>query len=105
HERLAAEAIHVRVLNMACARDVDVAAIQQAAATGLIVTVEDHTPATGLGSSVANCLADHGLGCRLIRLGVTTYGSSGVPAELYAAMGLDAAGIAATVRRAVRQEG
>ncbi len=105
HDLLAADGVKARVLNLACARDVDVEAVRAAAATGLIVTVEDHTPATGLGSSVANCLADHGLGCRLIRLGVTTYGSSGPPAELYAAMGLDAAGIAATVRQAVAQAG
>lgn len=105
HDLLAADGVNARVLNMACARDVDAEAVRAAAATGLIVTVEDHTPATGLGSSIANCLADHGLGCRMIRLGVTTYGSSGPPAELYAAMGLDAAGIAATVRRAVAQAG
>ncbi len=105
HDLLAADGVHARVLNMACARDVDPEAIRAAADTGLIVTVEDHTPATGLGSSVANYLADHGIGCPLIRLGVTTYGGSGPPAELYAAMGLDAAGIAATVRQALVRAG
>ncbi|RMF84708.1 MAG: transketolase, partial [Nitrospirae bacterium] len=99
HERLAAEGISARVLHVACPRDLDREAVREAAATGLIVTVEDHTPATGMGSAVANLVAEEGLACRVVRLGVTAYGASGPPAELYRAMGLDAEGIAAAVRR------
>jgi transketolase len=48
---------------------------------------------TGVGAMVATVLADEGLSCRFRRLGVTHYGSSGKPADLYGAQGLDAAGI------------
>jgi transketolase len=102
HDRLVEAGIRARIVNMACPRDVDRTALRAAAATGLIVSCEDHNPATGLGSSVANALLDEGLSCRLLRLGVARYGGSGRPAELYAAQGLDAAGIAAAVQAAVR---
>ncbi|MGD2062197.1 MAG: transketolase [Nitrospirota bacterium] len=102
HELLADVGIGARIVNMACPRDVDRAVLQAAAATGLIVTCEDHNPTTGLGSSVANALLDEALSCRLVRLGVSVYGESAPPADLYAAQGLDAPGIAAAVQAALR---
>lgn len=102
HGLLADAGIRARIVNMACPRDVDRTVLRAAATTGLIVTCEDHNPATGLGGSVANALLDDGLSCRLLRLGVTGYSSSGPPAELYAAQGLDASGIAAAVQEALR---
>ena len=102
HDLLAEAKIGARVVNMACPRDVDRVALRAAAATGLVVTCEDHNPVTGLGSSVANALLDEGLSCRLVRLGVARYGGSAPPAELYAAQGLDGPGIAAAVQAALR---
>jgi transketolase len=90
HDKLKAQGVNIMVLAMGCPTDPDVAAIKKAAATGLIVTLEDHNVRTGLGSVVANVLAENGLCCKLIKLGITHYGSSGVPEELYASQGLDA---------------
>ena len=68
------------VLNFASLRPLDVEAVVRAAETGLIVTVEDHHADTGLGAMVAEAIAENGLRCRLVRLGVTKYGFSGKPA-------------------------
>jgi transketolase len=87
----------VSVLNMASLIPLDVEALIEAAGRGPLVTVEDHHVDTGLGASVATVLLDRGLAPQMRRLGVRQYGSSGVPADLYAAQGLDAASIAKTV--------
>jgi transketolase len=59
------------------------------------LTVETHSIAGGLGSLVAEVIADNGLGTRLVRLGVRTGtdGRSGSPAHMHARHGLDRAGI------------
>lgn len=100
-ELLKEQGVEAMVLSMASPSDPDLEAIARAAATGLIVTYEDHHVRTGLGSVVANALAEQGLACKLIKLGVSRYGSSGTPEELYKNQGLDPASLAATVLRAL----
>jgi transketolase len=68
--------------------------VARACKTGRIITLEDHHVDTGLGRIVATQLADQGLACKLRRLGVHKYGTSGAPAELFQQMGLDAASVA-----------
>ncbi len=97
HDKLKAQGLDVQVLSMCCPTDPDVEVIKKAAATGLIITLEDHNVRTGLGSVVANVLAENGLCCKLIKLGITHYGSSGVPEELYASQGLDADSVVRTI--------
>ncbi|MDR3557230.1 MAG: transketolase [Syntrophobacteraceae bacterium] len=94
--------VSAMVLNFASVRPLDLDAVIRAADTGFIVTVEDHHAGTGLGSMVAEAIAENGLGCRLIRLGVTKYGFSGKPEELYSAEGMDRAGIVRAVLEARR---
>jgi transketolase len=66
----------------------------------LAVTVEAHQVSGGLGSLVAEEIAERGLGCRLVRCGVRSSGtgSSGGQAHLEAFHGISAAAIARTVR-------
>lgn len=72
-----------------------------AAKTGTIVTVEDHNIIGGLGTAVAEILAEAGAG-RLVRHGLRdTFGESGPPADLYRQYRLDAPGIAAVVQEAL----
>lgn len=82
------------VLNMASLIPLDIDSLAEAAAIGPILTVEDHHVETGLGASVAVALMDKGISVKLKRLGVSRYGNSGKPAELYASQGLDSASIA-----------
>jgi transketolase len=86
------------VLNMASLIPLDVDSLVDAALVGPILTVEDHHVDTGLGASTAVALMERGVSTRLKRLGVRHYGSSGKPAELYAAQGLDALSIAQAAR-------
>jgi transketolase len=92
------QGISAGVLNMASLLPLDEESLAEAASTGPILTVEDHHVETGLGASAAMSLMDKGIHTRMKRLGVSRYGSSGKPAELYAEQGLDAQSIAAAAR-------
>ena len=59
---------------------------------GLVVSVEDHNPKTGLGTLLQARFNDLGLPARVVKLGVTCYSSSGPAKDLYRLMGLDGAG-------------
>lgn len=97
YELLKQKGISVKVLNMSCPCDIDKDAIKQAAKTRVIVTLEDHNKNTGLGSMVAQVLAEQSLSVKFIRLGVDHYGESGKPEELYKAFGMDEESIAKTI--------
>jgi transketolase len=81
--------IYAQVINVSCLSELDKETILKAAKTGIIITFEDHHIQTGLGSLIANFIAGHGLGIRFRKLGITQYGSSGKPDELYRMQGLD----------------
>tara|TARA_R110001592_G_scaffold192795_10_gene439803 strand:+ start:20 stop:952 length:933 start_codon:yes stop_codon:yes gene_type:complete len=56
-----------------------------------IFTVEDHSIIGGLGSSVAEVLAEEGISCKLHRIAVNdVFPESGAPADLYEKYGLSA---------------
>lgn len=100
-EELAREhGIKAAAVNFASIKPLDVEAIVQASQTGLIVTAEDHHIDTGLGSLVASVIAENCLPCRLVKLGVKKYGSSGKPADLYRSEGIDSRGIIEAVVQA-----
>jgi len=65
------------------------------------ISVETHSVTGGLGSLVAEVIADHGIGTRLVRLGVRegNKGRSGSAAHMHARHGLDRAGIVKAARR------
>lgn len=64
------------------------------------VTVENHTVVGGLGSSVAELIAENGLGTRLVRLGLKdTYSHGATQQYLMREHGLDAMAIVAAVDR------
>lgn len=92
-QKLKDEGVDVGVLVMASVVPIDKAAIIAAVNKGPVLTVEDHHVDTGLGAIVATIIADNGLAVSFKRLGVTRYGASGKPADLYAAQNLDGAGI------------
>jgi len=64
------------------------------------LTVESHSVTGGLGSLVAEVIADHGIGTRLLRLGVRSgsEGRSGSPAHMHAKHGIDRPGIVKAAR-------
>jgi len=64
-----------------------------------IITIEDHQLIGGLGSAVAEVLADNGISAPLRRLGVDdSFGESGTYLELWKKHGLDSASVQATIK-------
>ena len=67
----------------------------------ILITVEEHQVAGGLGSAVAEYLGEH-MPKKIIRLGIhDMFGQSGEPNELLAHYGLDVSSIVAAARRAL----
>lgn len=88
---LEGEGLSVRVINMHTIKPIDREAIVKAAKeTKYIITAEEHNIIGGLGSAVAEVLAEEGLGVRLKRLGVRDeYSEIGYPEALYNRYDLD----------------
>ena len=92
--KMAEQGLNVAVWSVSCPLVVDESALAEACATGAILTVEDHNVTSGMGSIIASAMAQRGLsGVRIKLLGVHRYGDSGKSSDVYAAMGLDTAGI------------
>ena len=68
---------------------------------GRLLTYEDHNVHTGLGAIVAGALGDAGIGAKLKRLGVSRYGTSGKPDDLFAEQGLAPSDLIAAARALV----
>lgn len=83
------------VVDMHTLKPIDRALIRSLAhSCRCIVTVEDHNVIGGLGTAVAEVLAEEGYSGKLVRMGLQdTYGESGVPSELYDKYGLSAGAI------------
>ncbi len=96
-ETLAGRGIGARVIDMHTVSPIDRDEILAAAAdTKAIMTVEEHNVTGGLGSAVAEVLADAGIGTRFRRHGTPDcYALLGPPAALYAHYRLDEPGITA----------
>lgn len=101
-DTLREEGLDLAVAVVSCPLDLDTEAMESLTLAPIVVTVEDHGVRTGLGASVAEWLATRGRSTVLLRLGVEGYQSSGAAAELFGRVGLDAEGIARSVRDAMR---
>ena len=102
-DMLAAEGIHVRVLNFHTLKPMDVeAACKAANETGAIVTAEEHSVIGGLYSAVCESLLANGAGCRVLPVAVMDeFGQSGPAEELLKVYGLTAEHIAQRVHEAI----
>jgi transketolase len=88
---------------MATIKPIDRDAVLRAAARSrVLMTAEEHNVLGGLGSAVAEVLADEGSSVRLLRHGIyDEYSLIAPPTHLYAHYRLDAAGIEAVAREAL----
>ena len=104
-EILKAEGISARVINMASIKPIDEEIIVKASKeTGAIVTVEDHSVIGGLGTAVADVLAEKAPAI-LRKIGVQDkFGRSGKPAELLKVYGMTAEDIAAAAKDAINNK-
>jgi transketolase len=101
--KLKAAGRSVGVIDMASIKPVDRDAILRAATRSKrMMTVEEHNVLGGLGSAVAEVLADEGIGIKLLRHGIyDEYSLIAPPVHLYAHYKLDAAGIEEMALRAL----
>jgi transketolase len=99
---LEADGIAVRVVNMSTLKPIDVELLLRCAQeTGCFVTAEDHNIHGGLGSAVAEVLAQT-QPCPIEFIGVKdTFGESGEPDELAEKFGLTGSYIADAARRVI----
>ncbi len=103
-ERLQAEGINARVINIHTIKPIDKDIIIKAAKeTGAIVTAEEHYIMGGLGSAVAEVVCESAP-CTVKIIGTDRYGKSGKPAELFVEYGLTAENIANKVKEAMAQK-
>ncbi|MBN1402442.1 MAG: transketolase family protein [Anaerolineae bacterium] len=98
-ELLSHRQVQATVLNMSTIKPLDVEAVYRAMAnTPLVVTVEEHSIIGGLGSAVAEVMAEDGAGARLMRMGTRdVFGESALADELLAKHGLTAQAMADTL--------
>jgi 1-deoxy-D-xylulose-5-phosphate synthase len=105
-ERLRQEGLDVGVINARFAKPLDRATLLKAVEeTPLVVTIEEGTLEGGFGSALLEAANAAGLDTRsIIRLGIPDrFIEHAERAELLADLGLDVAGICATVRRSLMQ--
>jgi transketolase C-terminal domain/subunit len=100
-DALLADGVAVGVGVVSCPLHLEDEAMEWATSGPLLMTVEDHGVRTGLAASVAEWLALRGSACRLSRVGVEAYQSSGAASELYARAGLDTPGVERFLRAAL----
>jgi transketolase len=101
-ERLAADGIEARVLDMACVKPLDEDAVRAAAEeTGAIVVAEEHLVHGGLGARVAQAVCtSHPVPMEFVGV-EDTYAESGDPAALMVKYGLTWKEVDAAARRVV----
>lgn len=90
-EKLAADGIEAKVINIHTIKPLDEELVVAAAKeTGKVVTVEEHSVIGGLGSAVCDVLSEQAP-TKVLKIGINdTYGESGPAAELIKKYGLDA---------------
>jgi len=95
------EALDATVANMRFVKPLDRDLVEKLARThDALVTVEESAAAGGAGSGVAELLAELGIATPLLLLGLPDrFVDHGDVAKLHASIGLDAAGIEASIRK------
>ena len=99
-ELLEKDGIHVRIIDMFTVKPLDREAVLKAAAeTGAIITLENHNIYNGLGSAVAEVIAESGLSIPFKRMGVPdSVGEVGTLDYLLQKFGMDADAVAGTAK-------
>ncbi|MEG1196980.1 MAG: 1-deoxy-D-xylulose-5-phosphate synthase [Raoultibacter sp.] len=98
------QGVRARVVDMRWAKPLDVAAIKRAATTKLVVTLEEGVVSGGVGEAVLEVMAQNALHTPALTLGIPDeFINQGSVEALFADIGLDPQGIAASVKKALLQ--
>jgi len=98
-ELLAAEGIHISVINVHTIKPIDAACVTKyAQKCGNVVTVEEHSVIGGLGDAVADVLMGK-VNCKFRKIGINDcFGQSGKAKDVLREYGLTADQIAAKIK-------
>ncbi len=97
-EELSRGGVVPQIYNVSAPLDIDKECIIEASKTGLIITYEDHIIESGLGSIIAQIIAEEGLNTRLFKIGISEYGGSDKPDDLYKTYSLDAESVVKIIK-------
>lgn len=86
--------IDIGILNLSTPLKLDKEKVLEAAKTGFVLTYEDHIVHSGIAGLVAKLILENKVNCYFVAKGVTKYGSSASPDNLYKEQGLDAESVA-----------
>jgi transketolase len=101
-DTLRADGIAARVIDLYSVKPIDADTVRAAGReTGALLTVEDHWPEGGIGDAVLDALAGEQPHPIVVKLAVSGMPTSGTPAELMAAAGIDADHIVSAARELV----
>jgi transketolase len=100
------QGLSVRVLDMHTIKPIDVDAVLRAVEdTRRIITTEDHNVVGGLGSAVAEVIAESGKGCLLRKLGLQDeFSIVGYPEDLLHRYQLDADGVVEAIQQVMKMD-
>lgn len=104
HQELRKQGISARVIDMHTIKPIDCELVKSCAKqTGVIITAEEHSIIGGLGSAVAEILAENNTCCRFKRIGVKDmFCESGSPSDLFEKYQMNAKHIVKTITEIIQ---
>lgn len=98
HNILSEQHIKVKIFNVSAPFSIDKNVIKEGARTGIIVTYEDHIIHSGLGSIIAQIIAEENIKTKFLKIGIRQYGASDEPEVLYQKYLLSAEALVSTIK-------
>jgi transketolase len=96
--------VSVKVVNVSCLSPLDTKGVLQCLDNVTqVITAEDHSITNGLGSAIAEVMAENGIGKKLHRIGMRRFGESGSTDDLYKKYGFDGEGVEKTIREVMKK--
>jgi len=97
HEIVKSANKNLAVLNVSTPFKLDEEVLEKFKDSKIWITYEDHNINTGLGSILADYIAERGYGIKLIKFGVKNYSYSGKPDQIFELIGLAPEAVAADI--------
>jgi transketolase len=97
-ETLRTQGITIRIYNVCSPLHLAKEIIMEAAETGCIITYEDHVVQSGLGSILANIIAENNVSVKFRKLGIQQFGGSANASDLYQRAKIDTHALMNSIR-------
>jgi transketolase len=101
-DRLKAQGVTIRIYNVCSPLHMDKEIILEAAETGCVITYEDHAIQSGLGSIVADIIAESRIATKFKKVGIKQYGGSAPAGALYRKAGIDMESLVTIIKELIQ---